>query len=162
MFDLSGNQQKEINGDDTWSWCFLTKILYSTSDPNDRNPGSHLSHPIHADNCIMNVDGVGSCRKMPPAYTWRDYRYVTLFRGYVVSTRYLWAASSFFSTICGKNARTDNEYVRYASAKNVFIVSFMFIPTDFRAYCQDLQQKTDRQFIATLVLRLFCYNLTAC
>ena len=70
--------------------------------------------------------------------------------------------------LCG-NARTYNECVRYTSAKTVFVVSFMFIPMYFRAHGQDLQQKTDRQtdrqtdnFIATLVLRLFCYNLTTC
>ena len=33
-----------------------------------------LSHPVHSDNCILNVR-TGECDKVPPAYTWRDYRY---------------------------------------------------------------------------------------
>ena len=30
-----------------------------------------ISHPIHADNCILHNDS--RCVKEPPAYTWRDY-----------------------------------------------------------------------------------------
>ena len=34
-----------------------------------------LSHPVHSDNCILN-EATGECDKVPPAYTWRDYRSV--------------------------------------------------------------------------------------
>ena len=34
-----------------------------------------LSHPVHSDNCILN-EMTGECNKVPPAYTWRDYRSV--------------------------------------------------------------------------------------
>ena len=33
-----------------------------------------LSHPVHADNCILD-EAMGECNKVAPAYTWRDYRY---------------------------------------------------------------------------------------
>ena len=33
-----------------------------------------LSHPVHSDNCILD-EAMGECNKVPPAYTWRDYRY---------------------------------------------------------------------------------------
>ncbi len=33
-----------------------------------------LSHPVHADNCILDHEK-GECNKAAPAYTWRDYRY---------------------------------------------------------------------------------------
>ena len=36
---------------------------------------SDLSHPVHSDNCIL--DDYGECHKVPPAYTWRDYRYMS-------------------------------------------------------------------------------------
>jgi len=31
-----------------------------------------LSHPIHSDNCILQPDN--TCKRVPPAYTSRDYR----------------------------------------------------------------------------------------
>uniref|UniRef100_UPI0035901F86 prolyl 3-hydroxylase 1-like n=1 Tax=Myxine glutinosa TaxID=7769 RepID=UPI0035901F86 len=31
-----------------------------------------LSHPVHADNCVLNTE-FEECRKEPPAYTYRDY-----------------------------------------------------------------------------------------
>lgn len=34
-----------------------------------------LSHPVHADNCILDPD-TGECWREPPAYTYRDYRWV--------------------------------------------------------------------------------------
>ena len=34
---------------------------------------SDLSHLVHSDNCILN-EATGDCDKVPPAYTWRDYR----------------------------------------------------------------------------------------
>lgn len=33
-----------------------------------------LSHPIHADNCLLDPEA-NECWKEPPAYTFRDYRY---------------------------------------------------------------------------------------
>jgi leucine proline-enriched proteoglycan (leprecan) len=33
-----------------------------------------LSHPVHSDNCVLDAR-TGECNKIPPAYTWRDYRY---------------------------------------------------------------------------------------
>lgn len=33
-----------------------------------------LSHPVHADNCVLDA-ATGKCEKEQPAYTWRDYRY---------------------------------------------------------------------------------------
>ena len=38
--------------------------------------GEHISHPVHSDNCVLNGNGPGTCPEVPPAYTWRDYRYV--------------------------------------------------------------------------------------
>ena len=35
-----------------------------------------LSHPVHSDNCILD-EATGECNKIPPAYTWRDYRYMS-------------------------------------------------------------------------------------
>lgn len=34
---------------------------------------SDLSHPIHADNCLLDPEA-NECWKEPPAYTYRDYR----------------------------------------------------------------------------------------
>lgn len=34
-----------------------------------------LSHPVHADNCFLDPD-TGECWREPPAYTFRDYRWV--------------------------------------------------------------------------------------
>lgn len=34
-----------------------------------------LSHPVHADNCVLDPD-TGECWREPPAYTYRDYRWV--------------------------------------------------------------------------------------
>jgi hypothetical protein len=36
-----------------------------------------LSHPVHADNCILEPD-TGECWREPPAYTYRDYRWVAV------------------------------------------------------------------------------------
>ncbi|XP_065051385.1 prolyl 3-hydroxylase 2-like isoform X2 [Rhopilema esculentum] len=35
--------------------------------------GDHISHPVHSDNCILGLDGPGTCPKVSPAYTWRDF-----------------------------------------------------------------------------------------
>uniref|UniRef100_F6XFR0 Prolyl 3-hydroxylase 3 n=1 Tax=Equus caballus TaxID=9796 RepID=F6XFR0_HORSE len=34
-----------------------------------------LSHPVHADNCVLDPD-TGECWREPPAYTYRDFRWV--------------------------------------------------------------------------------------
>lgn len=39
-----------------------------------------LSHPVHADNCVLDPD-TGECWREPPAYTYRDYRWVVSFPG---------------------------------------------------------------------------------
>jgi leucine proline-enriched proteoglycan (leprecan) len=36
------------------------------------NNRSDMSHAVHADNC--NLLENGECPKIPPAYTWRDFR----------------------------------------------------------------------------------------
>ena len=36
-----------------------------------------LSHPVHADNCVLDPD-TGECWREPPAYTYRDYRWAAL------------------------------------------------------------------------------------
>lgn len=36
-----------------------------------------LSHPVHADNCLIQQDG--SCLRQFPAYIARDYRYLIRF-----------------------------------------------------------------------------------
>ncbi|XP_013392935.1 prolyl 3-hydroxylase 1 isoform X3 [Lingula anatina] len=41
---------------------------------NQNRQRKDLSHPIHADNCHIQQDG--SCRKKPPAYIQRDFRYL--------------------------------------------------------------------------------------
>lgn len=39
-----------------------------------------LSHPVHADNCVLDPD-TGECWREPPAYTYRDYRWVVSVSG---------------------------------------------------------------------------------
>ena len=41
------------------------------------NSREDLSHPIHADNCVLTPSG--KCLKEKPAYIWRDYRFVNYF-----------------------------------------------------------------------------------
>jgi len=43
--------------------CLLTENIARTD----------LSHPIHSDNCIIQPDN--TCKRVPPAYTSRDYRW---------------------------------------------------------------------------------------
>lgn len=45
-------------------------LLTETYDKNEID----LSHPIHADNCLLDPEA-NECWKEPPAYTYRDYRY---------------------------------------------------------------------------------------
>lgn len=48
--------------------CFVCRFTGQQDHRND------LSHPIHADNCLLDPDA-NECWKEPPAYTYRDYRY---------------------------------------------------------------------------------------
>lgn len=45
-----------------------------------------LSHPVHADNCVLDPD-TGECWREPPAYTYRDYRWAALPLGRQVGTQ---------------------------------------------------------------------------
>ncbi|XP_058946466.2 prolyl 3-hydroxylase 1 isoform X1 [Pocillopora verrucosa] len=63
----------------------------SLMDPNDPNPGFHLSHPIHSDNCLLNLDGLGSCPKRSPAYTWRDFSALLYLNGDFKGGEFLFA-----------------------------------------------------------------------
>lgn len=42
--------------------------------PGQQDHRNDLSHPIHADNCLLDPEA-NECWKEPPAYTYRDYRY---------------------------------------------------------------------------------------
>lgn len=50
----------------TKSLCFL----------GEQGQRMDLSHPVHVDNCVLDPD-TGECWREPPAYTYRDYRWVT-------------------------------------------------------------------------------------
>ncbi|KAJ3598784.1 hypothetical protein NHX12_032748 [Muraenolepis orangiensis] len=45
------------------------RLFYEVSQQDHRND---LSHPIHADNCLLDPEA-NECWKEPPAYTYRDY-----------------------------------------------------------------------------------------
>ena len=45
-------------------------LYFSTGLQDDR---IDLSHPVHADNCLLQADG--ACHRQFPAYVQRDYRY---------------------------------------------------------------------------------------
>ncbi|XP_054706667.1 prolyl 3-hydroxylase 2-like [Uloborus diversus] len=48
-----------------------THLVCRTALPDSTSSRQDLSHPIHADNCILK--STGECLKEKPAYTWRDY-----------------------------------------------------------------------------------------
>ncbi|KAG8191685.1 hypothetical protein JTE90_016472 [Oedothorax gibbosus] len=48
-----------------------THLVCRTALPDSPEVRSDLSHPIHADNCMLMPSG--KCVKDKPAYTWRDY-----------------------------------------------------------------------------------------
>ena len=57
---------------DTRLYFSYTHLVCRTAkEDSDQDNRRDLSHPVHADNCILEEDG--SCLKVPPAYTWRDY-----------------------------------------------------------------------------------------
>ena len=51
-------------------YYFINIFFVSFQDNTQRGD---LSHPVHSDNCILDRAS-GECNKIPPAYTWRDYR----------------------------------------------------------------------------------------
>lgn len=51
-------------------YSFSSVVCPSTGQQDHRND---LSHPIHADNCLLDPEA-NECWKEPPAYTYRDYR----------------------------------------------------------------------------------------
>lgn len=67
----------QLTTTDIWSYnkvhvCVSPSVCLSADGQEFRND---LSHPVHADNCILDPR-TGKCDKVQPAYTWRDYRYV--------------------------------------------------------------------------------------
>ncbi|XP_039250606.2 prolyl 3-hydroxylase 2-like [Styela clava] len=48
-----------------------THLVCRTSNPDSPENRKDLSHPIHADNCLLKPNG--ECVKELPAYIWRDY-----------------------------------------------------------------------------------------
>lgn len=52
--------------------CFHLSLFPFLTGQQDRR--NDLSHPIHADNCLLDPEA-NECWKEPPAYTFRDYRY---------------------------------------------------------------------------------------
>uniref|UniRef100_A0A3Q3LHQ2 procollagen-proline 3-dioxygenase n=1 Tax=Mastacembelus armatus TaxID=205130 RepID=A0A3Q3LHQ2_9TELE len=51
-----------------------THLVCRTAITGQQDHRNDLSHPIHADNCLLDPDA-NECWKEPPAYTYRDYRY---------------------------------------------------------------------------------------
>ncbi|XP_064186847.1 prolyl 3-hydroxylase 2 [Anguilla rostrata] len=49
-----------------------THLVCRTAITGQQNVRSDLSHPIHADNCLLDPEA-NECWKEPPAYTYRDY-----------------------------------------------------------------------------------------
>nr|BAF35980.1 leprecan [Molgula tectiformis] len=48
-----------------------THLVCRTALPKSSSEREDLSHPVHADNCLLQDNG--ECLKKPPAYVWRDY-----------------------------------------------------------------------------------------
>lgn len=63
----------------------------SVMDPSAHDEALHLSHPIHSDNCLLNRDGMGTCPKRSPAYTWRDYSALLYLNGDFTGGEFLFA-----------------------------------------------------------------------
>ena len=57
-----------------WVWVGAHQALGFSGEQAQR---MDLSHPVHADNCVLDPD-TGECWREPPAYTYRDYRSVAL------------------------------------------------------------------------------------
>ena len=59
------------------SWRLRHSIFHASLFPflaGQQDRRNDLSHPIHADNCLLDPEA-NECWKEPPAYTFRDYRY---------------------------------------------------------------------------------------
>lgn len=54
-------------------YCPTRLILTCSVSTGQQDHRSDLSHPIHADNCLLDPEA-NECWKEPPAYTYRDYR----------------------------------------------------------------------------------------
>ncbi|OWK03694.1 GPR162, partial [Cervus elaphus hippelaphus] len=52
-----------------WVWVGAHQAL---GFPGEQAQRMDLSHPVHADNCVLDPD-TGECWREPPAYTYRDY-----------------------------------------------------------------------------------------
>ncbi|KAI6656018.1 Prolyl 3-hydroxylase 1-like [Oopsacas minuta] len=55
----------------TLYFAYTHLVCRTAKENSDQESRSDLSHPVHADNCILEPDG--TCLKVAPAYTWRDY-----------------------------------------------------------------------------------------
>ena len=64
------------------NFCTINLHLYVSIA--DSQQHKDLSHPVHADNCVLD-EVKGECNKVSPAYTWRDYRLV-IFTWFVTPT----------------------------------------------------------------------------
>ena len=69
---LFAEQLKMVRLSDVQRSVYTVLLLYTHIGLQDDR--QDLSHPVHADNCILD-EKKGECNKIPPAYTWRDYRY---------------------------------------------------------------------------------------
>lgn len=50
----------------------FTHLVCRSAIEGEQEQRMDLSHPVHADNCILDPD-TGECWREPPAYTYRDY-----------------------------------------------------------------------------------------
>ncbi|KAH0628563.1 hypothetical protein JD844_009900 [Phrynosoma platyrhinos] len=51
----------------------FTHLVCRTAAEGEQEGRMDLSHPVHADNCLLDPEG-NTCWKEPPAYIYRDYR----------------------------------------------------------------------------------------
>ncbi|XP_067850943.1 prolyl 3-hydroxylase 2 [Heptranchias perlo] len=57
-----------------------THLVCRTAIEGQQDNRNDLSHPIHADNCLLDPD-TSECWKEPPAYTYRDYSAILYLNG---------------------------------------------------------------------------------
>ncbi|XP_038672064.1 prolyl 3-hydroxylase 2 [Scyliorhinus canicula] len=83
FYDVSEKARKIIE-----SYFMLNSTLYfsythlvcRTAIEGQQDNRNDLSHPIHADNCLLDPDA-SECWKEPPAYTFRDYSAILYLNG---------------------------------------------------------------------------------
>ncbi|GCC27992.1 hypothetical protein chiPu_0006418 [Chiloscyllium punctatum] len=83
FYDVSEKARKIIQ-----SYFMLNSTLYfsythlvcRTAIEGQQDNRNDLSHPIHADNCLLDPDA-NECWKEPPAYTYRDYSAILYLNG---------------------------------------------------------------------------------